>query len=185
MIASKITSRYAKALIDLAKDQNALDSCLNDMELLKNSCVTNYKLQLLLKSPIINSDKKWGILELIFKSKVSELSMLFIQILTKKKREFLLPQIAENFIQLYKAQKNIAVANVITATPLNDTLRKKIIEFIGAENKMKIELTEEVDESILGGAIVKIGDKQIDGSVKRNLKNLKKAYSENLYTKDF
>ena len=64
---------------------------------------------------------------MIFKSKVSELSMHFIQILTKKKREFLLPQIAENFIQLYKAQKNIAVANVITATPLNDTLRKKLL----------------------------------------------------------
>ena len=89
MIASKITSRYAKALIDLAKDQNALDSCLNDMELLKNSCVINHELQLLLKSPIINSDKKWGILEMIFKSKVSKLSMLFIQILTKKKRESL------------------------------------------------------------------------------------------------
>ena len=185
MIASKITSRYAKSLIDLAKDQNALDRCLTDMELLKNSCLANHELQLLLKSPIINSDKKWGILEMIFKSKVSELSMHFIQILTKKKREFLLPQIAENFIQLYKAQKNIAVANVITATPLNDTLRKKIIEFIGAENKMKIELNEEVDENILGGAIVKIGDKQIDGSVKRNLKNLKKAYSQNLYIKDF
>lgn len=185
MIASKITSRYAKALIDLAKDQNALDSCLNDMELLKNSCVTNHELQLLLKSPIINSDKKWGILELIFKSKVSELSMLFIQILTKKKRESLLPQIAENFIQLYKTQKNIAVAKVTTATPLNDSLRKKIIEFIGAENKMEIELNEDVDESILGGAIIKIGDKQIDGSVKRNLYNLKKTYSQNLYIKDF
>jgi len=185
MIASKITSRYAKALIDLAKDQNALDSCLNDMELLKNSCLNNHELQLLLKSPIINSDKKWGILELIFKSKVSKLSILFIQILTKKRRESLLPQIAENFIQFYKAEKNIAVAKVITATPLNDSLRKKIIGFMGAENKMDIELNEDVDKGILGGAIIKIGDKQIDGSVKRNLKNLKKAYSQNLYIKDF
>ena len=96
-----------------------------------------------------------------------------------------MPQIAENFIQFYKAQKNIAVAKVTTATPLNDSLRKKIIGFIGAENKMDIELNEDVDESILGGAIIKIGDKQIDGSVKRNLKNLKKAYSQNLYIKDF
>ena len=75
MIASKITSRYAKALIDLAKDQNALDSCLNDMELLKNSCVTNHELQLLLKSPIINSDKKWGIFELIFKSTILNMNV--------------------------------------------------------------------------------------------------------------
>ena len=96
-----------------------------------------------------------------------------------------MPQIAENFIQLYKTQKNIAVAKVTTATPLNDSLRKKIIEFIGAENKMEIELNEDVDESILGGAIIKIGDKQIDGSVKRNLYNLKKTYSQNLYIKDF
>ena len=185
MIASKITSRYAKALIDLAKDQNALDSCLNDMELLKNSCVTNHELQLLLKSPIINSDKKWGILEMIFKSKVSKLSMLFIQILTKKKRESLLPQIAENFIQFYKAQKNIAVAKVTTANPLDDQLRKQIIDFMKEGNKESIELNEEIDEAILGGAIIKMGDKQIDGSVRRNLKNLKNTYSQNLYIKDF
>ena len=105
MIASKITSRYAKALIDLAKDQNALDSCLNDMELLKNSCVTNHELQLLLKSPIINSDKKWGILELIFKSKVSELSMLFIQILTKKKENLFCLKLLKTLFSFIKLKK--------------------------------------------------------------------------------
>ena len=124
MIASKITSRYAKALIDLAKDQNALDSCLNDMELLKSSCVTNHELQLLLKSPIINSDKSEGILEMIFKSKVSKLSMLFIQILTKKKENLYYLKLLKTLFN-FTAQKNIAVAKVITATPLNDSLRKK------------------------------------------------------------
>ena len=52
-------------------------------------------------------------------------------------------------------------------------------------NKVAIELNEEIDEAILGGAIIKMGDKQIDGSVRRNLKNLKNTYSKNLYIKDF
>ena len=185
MIASKITSRYAKALIGLSKDQNNLDICLEDMKLLKIACEENHDLSLLLKSPIINSDKKWGILKQIFSEKISEVSLLFIQILTRKKREALLPLIAENFINLYKKSKNIAVAKVTTASPLNDQLRKQIVDFMKEDNKVSIELNEEIDESILGGAIIKMGDKQIDGSVRRNLKNLKNTYSQNLYIKDF
>ena len=185
MIASKITSRYAKALIDLSKDQNNLDTCLEDMKLLKIACEENHDLSLLLKSPNINADKKWGILEQIFSKKVSKVSLLFIQILTRKKREALLPLIAENFINLYKKSKNIAVAKVTTANPLDDQLRKQIIDFMKEGNKESIELNEEIDEAILGGAIIKMGDKQIDGSLMRNLKNLKNTYSQNLYIKDF
>ena len=185
MIASKITSRYAKALIDLSKEQNNLDACLEDMKLLKIACEENHDLSLLLKSPIINADKKWGILEQIFSKKVSKVSLLFIQILTRKKREGLLPLIAENFIHLYKKSKNIAVAKVTTANPLDDQLRKQIVDFMKEGNKESIELNEEIDEAILGGAIIKMGDKQIDGSVRRNLKNLKNTYSQNLYIKDF
>ena len=72
-----------------------------------------------------------------------------------------------------------------TANPLDDQLRKQIVDFMKEGNKESIELNEEIDEAILGGAIIKMGDKQIDGSVRRNLKNLKNTYSQNLYIKDF
>ena len=72
-----------------------------------------------------------------------------------------------------------------TANPLDDQLRKQIVDFMKEGNKESIELNEEIDETILGGAIIKMGDKQIDGSVRRNLKNLKNTYSQNLYIKDF
>tara|TARA_B100000900_G_scaffold413134_1_gene436398 strand:+ start:1073 stop:1630 length:558 start_codon:yes stop_codon:yes gene_type:complete len=185
MAQSKVSNRYAKALLNLAIEQKSLDACFNDMALLNKSCIENKDLSLMLKSPIVNTDKKISILNQIFKNKFSKVSMAFVAIITNKKRESLLADISSSFISLYKAHNNVTTASVVTAQPIDADLKKELIKFIKSGDKNEVELEEIVDEKIIGGAIIRMGDKQIDTSVIRTIKDLKKTYNKNLYIKDF
>jgi F-type H+-transporting ATPase subunit delta len=111
--------------------------------------------------------------------------MTFIAIITKKKRESLLADIALSFITLYKVHNNITTASVVTAQPIDAALKKDFIKFIKSSDDKGVELKELVDEKIIGGAIIRVGDQQIDASVIRTIKELKKTYNKNLYIKDF
>ena len=86
MIASKITKRYAKALIDLAIEQGKLENTYQDLVLLDKVCLENSDFILMLKSPIISTDKKLSVIDSIFSKKLSPLTLLYIEIITKKKR---------------------------------------------------------------------------------------------------
>ena len=185
MISSKITYRYAKALLDLAISENLMKECLADMKLLDKVCKENSELVLLFKSPIINTDKKISIIKEVFENKLSKISTLFIEIISNKNRESLIPLIAQNFIALHKTHNKIATAKVITASPLDKSLRLQVEDYIKSKTDFDLDLIEEVDESIIGGAIVKMGDQQLDGSIKRSIKELKNTYNKNLYIKDF
>ena len=110
MRQSRITLRYAKALFGLAIEEDILEQCKKDMQLISDTCNKNRKLSLLLKSPIIKTDKKLSILEEIFLNKISPITTSFVDIITTKKREYLLESIANSFVKLYKEHKNIETA---------------------------------------------------------------------------
>ena len=97
MRQSRVTNRYAKALLDLAVEQNNLSTCYKDMLMLSSACKENKELELLLKSPIVKTDKKLAILKQLFEDKLDNLSMSFVNIITTKKREALLADIATSF----------------------------------------------------------------------------------------
>ena len=100
--------------------------------------------------------------------------LLYLLKLSLRKREALIPQIAENFIRLHKIHHKIQTAKVITATPLDGELKDQVIKYINSKTDFEIELVEEIDKAIIGGAIIKMGDQQLDSSVRRSLKELKK-----------
>ena len=104
---SRVTIRYAKALLQLAIEQNILEQSYADMVLLDSVFKQNKDLSLLLKSPIVKTDQKLSIFKLIFDTKIGEVSMAFINIITTKKRESLLALIASSFISLYKEHNKI------------------------------------------------------------------------------
>ena len=116
---------------------------------------------------------------------MSEVSINFVNIITNKKRESILEGIANSFIALYRAHKNIELATVTTSFPLDETLKKEITDFIKTHGETEVDLTEKVDETIIGGAIIRMGDKQLDASVKKSIVELKQIFSKNLYIKDF
>ena len=185
MKATRLSSRYAKSLLGLVVEQNKLEDTLSDMKHIISVCSENKDLSLLLKSPIVKTDKKMSILSEIFSKSISDVTMSFIHIITSKKREMYLEGIAESFISLYKVYNNIESVTLTTAAPIDENTKSEILSFIKKKGTSDVELTEIIDEDILGGMVVKMGDKQLDASVIRDIKELKKTFNKNLYIKDF
>ena len=86
---------------------------------------------------------------------------------------------------LYKARRKIETATVITANPLNEALKFEVINFIKKHGERNVELTEKVDPTIVGGAIIRMGDKQLDASVSKAVSELRQIFNKNLYIQDF
>ena len=109
---TKVAGRYAKSLLGLAIEQKTEQKIYADMELMVSTISSSRELALLLRNPIINSDKKQNILSSIFKGKVSDVTYAFINIIVAKRREGYLEDITRQFISLYKAHVGIATAVV-------------------------------------------------------------------------
>lgn len=181
---TRATSRYAKSLLGLAKEQNTLELCKTDMASVVSLCQNSRELVLLLKSPVVKTDKKLAIIAKVFVG-CSPLVLSFINLITKKKREALLFDIAQGFLDLYKINQGIESATLTTAAALDEDTRQQVLDFIKKQGVSQVDLTEQVDETLIGGAILRLGDKQLDASVARQIKDLKQSFNKNLYIKDF
>ncbi len=169
-----VASRYAKSLLDLALEKNISEKVNSDMVQLSEICVESEDLITVLNNPTINSQKKSEVFTALFKGRVENESLDFINLITQNSRESLLPVIAQSFTKLYKKQNNIIDVELISAVALDDAAKSKIMDKVKSiYADSTIEITEKIDESILGGFIVKIGDKQIDASIASQLSNLK------------
>jgi F-type H+-transporting ATPase subunit delta len=185
MAETKVARRYAKSLLDLGKERNITALLYDDMMLVASTIDENRALKVMLKSPVINTDKKDAVLKELFGGKINEASLEFMRIITRKKREYYIEDIAKSFIDLYKVYKNIQPAYVITAVSMDDKLRNEMLDLVKKETGSEIELQEIVDPSIIGGYILRWGDRQIDASVTSKLSMLKQDFRKNLYIKDF
>ena len=182
----RVASRYAKSLLELANEQGKLEEVHKDMLLLDSVCKENYDFVLVLKNPIVKNDKKRAILEAIFGDKVSDLTKAIFDIITRKNREPVLPAIASEFHHQYNIFMSIEKATVTTAVKIDKDLRssfEKIVKQIS--DKKEVELDEVVDDNIIGGYVLKVGDRQIDDSIKSKIKELELKFSKNEYIREF
>ncbi len=185
MKGTKAASRYAKSLLSLAVEQKTLDTAYADMKLIDDTCDANRDLQLLLKSPVVKADKKQAVMNAVFGKALSSLTAGFIKLIIQHHREDLLHEISDSFVKQYRAHKNIGVAEIITAVPLKTDVKNKIAEQLRKQEGREMNVIEKVDENIIGGLIVRVGDKQFDGSILRKLNDLKKEFSKNPYVPTF
>lgn len=181
----RVASRYAKSLLDLALEKGMLDEVYQDMAMFSNICRKNQDFVLMLKNPIINHDKKKAILYTLFKGKVNAATMAIFDVIVRKNREAFLPAIASEFANMYRQHKGIDNVTITTTFPLTQDLREKFKKAITEKTGKKVELTEKVDPSLIGGFIVKIGDRQMDNSIRSKLKSLMQELSDDSYVKTF
>jgi len=179
MKGTRAAIRYAKSLLDLSIEQKKADTVKGDMLLVEQTIHENRDLTLLLKSPIVKADQKQAVLKAIFADKVDELTSSFIRIIVSKGRENILAPISSAFLAQYKIQHNIASAEVISAVPMSDSLRKKVLTLIKDSEQREVEMKEIVDPEIIGGLIVRVGDKQVDASIARKISDLKQTFNKN------
>lgn len=186
MAYTKVAQRYVKSLLGLAVEQGALEQVHQDMLLFSKVCDMSRPFVMMLRSPIVRHEKKREVLHALFEGKVNKLTFSIIDIITMKNREPLLPAIADEFHNAYNDYKGIGKASVTTAAPLDAKLTAEIDAMVKKlSSKAQIELHQKVDESLIGGFILNVGDRQIDASVKSKLKSLKVKFQENPYIKEF
>lgn len=172
MKSSKVASRYAKSLLEIAIEQNKIDSVLGDMQFLTEINNESRDLELLIQSPIVNPDKKVEIFERIFEQ-FESVSMAFVKLITKNGRESLLPQIADAFQAMVKEHKGIVPVSLISASPLDAKTKEMITNKVQTLVSGQLEIEEKIDPALIGGFVVRMGDTQIDASVASQFNNLK------------
>ncbi|MBU0560396.1 MAG: ATP synthase F1 subunit delta [Bacteroidetes bacterium] len=173
-----ITSRYAKALLDDSEEKALLPKVHEDVNLLLNTLSQSVELKRFLKSPVIKQEKKKEILLEIFSERICAETKNFIEFLVSKKREDLIEEIFIRFIEVYNEKHGIVVAEVTSAQELSDAQKKELIQKLEKRTAKKVELKYKIDESIIGGFVIKIGDTLINGSAKHQLTLLKKKFLE-------
>jgi F-type H+-transporting ATPase subunit delta len=182
MSAIRIAGRYAKSLIDLAIERGVLTEVYNDMSLFA-SVAAHPEFRVVLKSPVINADKKSNIFDAIFGGKVNELTMAFLKILLTKGREAYLADIATEVTVQYKKMHEVASVRLTTAQPLSDSaiaaIRAKLEADAGLFNN--IDLTTAVDADLIGGFTLDFDSKRYDASIANKVKELRTQFSTNLY----
>jgi len=174
-----VASRYAKSLLDLAVEKGQLEAVYADMIQVKSVCENSKEFVAFLNSPIIKADKKVSTLKAVFEGKINAITSSFFTVVANKRREAVIPQMADSFIEQYKAQKNILTAVITSAKGLDETTKQQALALVKAQSNGEVELVEKIDASIIGGFVLKIGDKQLDKSVARQLSNLKKQLTTN------
>jgi F-type H+-transporting ATPase subunit delta len=171
---SLVTVRYAKALYQLAEEERIQDAVRIDMETMLSCINESEEFLFLLESPLIKSKEKVRIMDEIFQGKLQGLTSKFIHLLFNQRREGHLADICRNFAQQYKQKLGIKEAVITTAQSLSSDQKAQIINYINNIFKLKIELTEKQNPSIIGGFVLRVEDQQIDASISTQLKKIKR-----------
>jgi len=173
-----VASRYAKSLIDLAEEKNALEAIKLDMDFFVKTLKENTQLQAVLRNPIISHDKKLKVLLAIFSGKVNAATDAFFKIMVNKSRGEILYPTAQEFVSQYNIKKNIVNATVVSAAPLSEANKQQIISEVKNLTSGEVVLHAKVDAALIGGFVLTVGDRRIDTSVTTSLQKLKKDFAQ-------
>ncbi len=173
-VIDAVSMLYARSLMELAQEGGVVDEVAEELPQLVQLLAGQPDLAELFKSRAINTAARARSIEAIFKGRVSDLTYRFLQVLNDKGRLAIVPTIAAGYAKLLKDARGEVDVEVITARALSDAQLRAVGAKVGASVGGKALLSQRVDESILGGLKLRIGDKLIDGSVATQLQQIKR-----------
>ncbi len=173
MDQSKINVRYAKAFFTLAKEKGLTLELRKDAGLISSVCKTSSDFILMLESPVVKTSQKVDALKRIFEGKINILSLNFLLLITENKRENQIPGIFRNLEDLYRNEEGIKSAVLTSSQPLNEKLVLHVQKILETEFNAKVELSQKVDDRLLGGFVIRVDDKQYDASLSTQLRKIK------------
>ena len=180
MAEPRAAKRYAKAILDLAIEQDKAKETNANMQLVSKTIAASEDLQLMLASPVVKSADKKAVLRQVF-SKGNAMTMGLFDILISNKRINALKAVADKYTVLYDKMNNTEVATVTTAVPLTKDLETKVLAKVKEITGNDVTLQNKIDESIIGGFILRVGDLQYNASVAHKLNTLKREFQDDSY----
>ncbi|MBT8273386.1 MAG: ATP synthase F1 subunit delta [Bacteroidia bacterium] len=178
MAGTRAAIRYAKAILRLANEKNSAVIINEDMKLIAKTISENNDLLTMLRSAVVKTELKKAVLTEIF-PEINELSSGLFDVLISNKRIAILGDVAANYNDLHDQSVGKEKATVTTAVPMTSELELKVLAKVKELTNKAVELENIVDESILGGFILRIGDKQYNASISNQLNKLKREFTLN------
>ncbi|MEG0250415.1 MAG: F0F1 ATP synthase subunit delta [Peptostreptococcus sp.] len=175
---SQVANRYARALFELADEQNQASEIYSEIVDLNDVISSNENLYDVLRSPFIPKGEKRGVAYDLFAKEVSKDSKNFLMVLIDSDRTTELSSIVQAYKQMLNNKFNIAEGQVLTAIALSPEQISELEEKLSAKYNKDVRLTNKIDKDILGGVLVKIGNEEIDGTVKSRLGDLSEILSQ-------
>jgi F-type H+-transporting ATPase subunit delta len=186
MSAYRLATRYAKSLFDLSLEKNQLEEVNTNVRNLQSIIKSSREFRLLLKSPIVNPDKKMAIMHRLFESGFNTIMGTFLDLLVRKRREEYLPPVLEEFVTLYNGERKIARVKLVTSVKVDDELVKRIRSlFLDLVHVETVELENIIDESIVGGFVLNYEDRKYDASIARQLEAMDEQFLTNLFVRRY
>jgi F-type H+-transporting ATPase subunit delta len=178
----RVATRYAQSLIDLAAEKNSLEQVHGDMEYWQAVCRESRDLVLMLQSPVIHGDKKLAVLRKVGAEHLGAFTGPFVELLLRKGRESDFPEIIDAFLEQYNTLKGIHVVRLTTATPVGEGVQQVLKDRLKNDLALdKIVLETVVDDALVGGFTLEFDGKMVDASVARDLRDIRKQFTENTY----
>ncbi len=173
---SRAAIRYAKAVLSLAQENNVAENIQKDMQHIIATIDSSADLKMVLNSPLIKSEVKLASLREIFKSSGDQTQKLFDTLIINKRID-LLDDVAKQYIVLFDQSNATQVATVTTAVPLSKDLEIKVLDKVKELTGNKATIENVIDENIIGGFILRVGDLQYNASILNKLTSLKRELS--------
>lgn len=174
-MAKLVSKRYALALFETGLELDRLKQFKDEINNVSNVLEMEPKIEMILTHPKISNDEKKELLDNLFEKHVSREMLNFLYVIIDKRRERYIKEINEYYNFLYNEEKNIVSATVVTAVPMAKNQEEKLKVILNNKLNKNVELNNVVDKSIIGGAMLKVDNKVIDGSVKGQLDSIKKS----------
>jgi F-type H+-transporting ATPase subunit delta len=170
---SGLAERYAAALFELADERHALDEVADDLRELRGMLAESGDLMRLVRSPVLSRNEQGNAIEaLAERAALSKLTRDFLAVVARNRRLFAAPGMIEAYLAKLAEHRGEITAEVTTAQALNEAQRNSLIDQLRRTVGSRVAIDVKVDPSLLGGMIVKIGSRMVDGSLKGQLSRL-------------
>jgi F-type H+-transporting ATPase subunit delta len=178
-ISTGIADRYAAAIFELAKDEKAIATLETDVDALDAALAESLDLRSMIASPLVSREEQEKAIEAIaVKMGLSTLTRNALGLMATKRRLFVLPQLIAELRKMIALEKGEVTAEVVSATPLTAAQTASLIATLKKRAGKDVKLKTTVDESLIGGLVVKLGSMMIDTSIRAKLAGLKNAMKE-------
>ncbi|MBP3763878.1 MAG: ATP synthase F1 subunit delta [Bacteroidales bacterium] len=177
----RINTHYAKALLLLATERDAVDRVADDMRMVSEVMSENRELAVVLGNPTVKGDKKAAIVDALFGSRVCDTTAAFLRFAVRKNRSVNLRGIGDAYVDMWREYRGVVFSDLVTHQPIDDTARRMVTQMVEDYTGRKVELHDRTDPKMLGGYKLEFDGKMYDARIRTKIRKLRIEFGKNIY----